>query len=190
MQSVLRFSDQPVTAWLNGGGTTRQVAIDPPGATLASGFRWRVSRAKVDVDGPFSRLPGVDRSLWLARGNGLRLDVDGREVILDRPWLPVHFAGEAVVMARLLDGPVEDVNIMVQRDLVRATAKIVLLAPDATEVLPEAPQRLIVVLEGEVHASRGTLLSAGDALGLDDVYDVTITAGRAPARLLVASFEN
>jgi environmental stress-induced protein Ves len=64
--------------WANGGGSTRQVAIDPPGATLAGAFRWRVSIAQIASDGPFSRLPGIDRAMWLVRGNGVRLDVDGR----------------------------------------------------------------------------------------------------------------
>lgn len=163
---LVSLAAQPEMPWANGGGTTRQVAIDPPTATLATGFRWRVSRARVASDGPFSRLPGVDRSLWLLHGAGVRLEVDGREVVLDQPRQRFDFAGEAPVTARLLAGPIEDLNVMVARDRVRARATIVELA--AGPVVPvDCAQRLLLVLAGTAAVTGGPTAAAGDALRIE-----------------------
>ena len=62
-------SDLVRVPWKNGGGTTAEVAVHPPGAGLDD-FDWRISMADVAVDGPFSRFPGVDRTLVLAEGRG------------------------------------------------------------------------------------------------------------------------
>lgn len=40
--------------WKNGGGITTEIAIAPPGATLDA-FDWRISTARVEAAGPFSR---------------------------------------------------------------------------------------------------------------------------------------
>lgn len=154
---------QAVMPWANGGGSTRQVAIDPPDGSLAHGFRWRVSIAQVDVDGPFSRLPGIDRSLWLLRGGGVRLDVDGREVVLARPLERFDFAGETPIVARLLAGPIEDLNLMVARDRVRAVADVALVDAGSREY-GTAPERLLVVLAGSVTTATGLCVRCGDAL--------------------------
>src|SRR5690606_16282318 len=115
---------QRVVAWRNGLGSTREVAIDPLDGSVEQGFRWRVSCAGVAADGPFSRFPGVDRTLWLVRGDGLLLDLDGREVRLDQRLQRVDFAGEANVHARLLGGAVDDLNVMVRRGEVRADSSM------------------------------------------------------------------
>ena len=185
---VIRVGDQPITRWRNGGGSTRQIAIDPAGADLASGFRWRVSCAQVASDGPFSVLPGVDRSLWLLRGNGMRLDVDGSEVVIDRPWQRFDFAGEAAVAARLLDGPCEDLNVMTARGEVAADARVVRLPPHETLSVPAAEQRLVVVLVGRASAPGVGVLGPGDALRLDGACDMRVVAMAEPGWVLVARF--
>ncbi|HZN39430.1 MAG TPA: HutD family protein [Planctomycetota bacterium] len=185
---VIRLGDQPITRWRNGGGSTRQIAIDPPGAGLASEFRWRVSRAQVASDGPFSVLPGVDRSLWLLRGNGMRLDVGGSDVVIDRVWQRFDFAGEATVMARLLDGPCEDLNVMTARGKVAADARVVTVLSQQSLEVPAAAQRLVVVLVGTVDAERGCVLGGGDALRLDGPGELSVRSMAEPARLLVVRF--
>ncbi len=80
--------------WKNGGGTTLELAVAPPGATLDSGFAWRLSSAEVAASGPFSAFPGLERTLLLLAGDGFRLDFGARgTVILDRPLEPVRFSG-------------------------------------------------------------------------------------------------
>ncbi len=44
----------------------------PAGAALDE-FLWRVSIADVERDGPFSRFPGIDRTIVLLEGAGMRL---------------------------------------------------------------------------------------------------------------------
>jgi len=179
---------QPVMPWANGLGVTRQVAIDPPDASLASGFRWRVSRAQVAGDGPFSRFPGVDRSLWLLHGNGLSLDVEGREVRLSRRLQRCDFAGEAVVHARCLDGPIEDLNLMVARARTRATATVLVCEPGGVVELEPAAERLLLVLAGSVEWPGGPLLASGEAMRVDGGEPHSLRAVAA-GLILVADFE-
>lgn len=156
---------QPVMPWANGGGSTRQVAIDPPDASVQQGFAWRISIAQVASDGPFSRLPGIDRSLWLLAGAGVRLDVDGREVVLDRLLQRFDFAGETPVTCSLLAGPCEDLNVMVAREHVRAAASLRELAAGESVACPPGDPGVVVVLRGRlVDGSGGLVGDRGDAL--------------------------
>lgn len=98
--------------WKNGKGVTLELAIAPPDADL-SNFEWRISSARVESAGPFSHYPGIDRSLGLLSGAGLRLTL-GEHPSLDLDWHnPVlSFAGERDIQAELLAGPVQDFNLM------------------------------------------------------------------------------
>jgi environmental stress-induced protein Ves len=105
--------------WKNGGGETLEVAIGPTGAPLDR-FDWRVSLAKVAVDGPFSRFPGIDRTLSIVQGSGLRLVVGARHPItLTAGSAPFAFPGDAAAEATLIDGPVTDLNVMTRRGAFR-----------------------------------------------------------------------
>lgn len=109
----------PTTAlampWKNGGGTTLQLAISPAGAGLED-FAWRISSAQVAVDGAFSSFPGIDRSLAVLAGKGLRLQrEDGRFETLHSGGAIAAFAGEEAIGAQLLDGPITDLNLMTRR---------------------------------------------------------------------------
>ena len=73
---VLSPADYRRMPWKNGGGHTTEIAAEPPGAGTAS-FVWRVSVADIAQDGPFSAFPGIDRTLVLLSGRGMRLG-DGR----------------------------------------------------------------------------------------------------------------
>jgi environmental stress-induced protein Ves len=110
--------------WKNGGGHTVEIAVEPPGADLAR-FAWRVSVAAVERDGPFSPFPGVDRTLVLLAGNGMRLSGGGVAVELRMPFEPVAFAGEASLECALADGPTRDFNLMVRRELAQGTLHVV-----------------------------------------------------------------
>ena len=79
MHRVLTPADYRRMPWKNGGGHTTEIAAEPPGAGMAS-FAWRVSVADIAHDGPFSAFPGVDRTLVLLAGDGMRLATAGRPV--------------------------------------------------------------------------------------------------------------
>ena len=53
---ILRASDHRVMLWKNGGGSTTEIAVFPPGAGIGA-FDWRVSMASVVGDGAFSAFP-------------------------------------------------------------------------------------------------------------------------------------
>lgn len=180
-------AEQREMPWQNGGGTTREVAIDPPDGSLATGFRWRISVAQVGQGGPFSRLQGVDRSLWLVRGNGMRLWLEGREVVLAEPFARFDFLGETRIEAALLDGACEDCNVMTRRADVCASARVVTLLANECMAVEGAPQQVVLVLAGAVRVLAPELLLAeGDALRLDD-RACEVSAERT-ASLLVAAF--
>ncbi len=181
---------QPEMPWANGGGSTRQVAIEPPGGSLAAGFDWRVSVAEVASDGPFSVLPGVDRSLWLLAGAGFELDVGGRIVRLDRALQRFDFAGETSVVSRLSAGPCTDLNVMVRRDRVRADAAIVRVPALASHESATASTGLLLVLSGALRVvGLGVDASVGDAVRYGAACDTRVVAGPAGATLLIARFE-
>lgn len=108
---LLRAADHRLTRWKNGMGETREV-IALPDPENPAGFLWRVSMATVAADGPFSHFPGIDRSIAVMQGHGMRLDVDGAQVELPNRGAPFSFAGEANVSSILIDGPTVDLNAM------------------------------------------------------------------------------
>ncbi|MFZ3155798.1 HutD family protein [Pseudomonas sp.] len=101
--------------WKNGKGVTLELAIAPPGAGLDD-FDWRISSARVAGAGPFSHFPGIDRSLGLLSGAGMRLHLPEQPSLrLDIHNPVLSFTGELDVQAELLDGPVQDFNLMSRR---------------------------------------------------------------------------
>ena len=142
---ILRAADRIATPWKNGGGTTREVAAFPPGAGLDA-FAWRISLADIAADGPFSAFPGVDRVLTVIDGAGLVLDVEGRAVTLDAASPPLAFPGEAEVAARLSDGPIRDLNLMVRRDAGQGRVRR-LAVEGAVQITRRADVTLVLALD-------------------------------------------
>jgi hypothetical protein len=115
---VLSPSDYRRMPWKNGGGHTTEIAVHPPGAGFAS-FTWRVSMADVLQDGPFSPFSGIDRTLVLLAGAGMRLTGDGEPLELRTTFEPVGFSGDRALTCNLVAGPVRDFNLMVRRGTAR-----------------------------------------------------------------------
>lgn len=115
MTLLIPFAGLEPSPWKNGGGSTTEVAISPPGAGLDS-FDWRISLATIAADGPFSSFPGVDRTLALVDGPGVMLDLgDGRKYALNEDEPIIEFPGEAPVAAALAGAPTTDFNVMTRR---------------------------------------------------------------------------
>jgi uncharacterized protein len=101
--------------WKNGGGETSEIAIWPEDAALDA-FDWRISMARVAADGPFSAFAGIDRTLAVLSGAGLRLHVAGWPAIeLTSMSAPYAFPGDAAATAVLVAGPITDLNVMTRR---------------------------------------------------------------------------
>ncbi|OKK17366.1 HutD-family protein [Streptomyces sp. CB00455] len=142
---LLRAADRTAAPWKNGGGVTREIAARPEGAGTQD-FLWRVSLAEVGADGPFSVFPGVERTLTLARGAGMALDVGGVRRLVDERYAPQDFAGDEPAHCRLLDGPVVNFNVMYRREATSAETAVVrgLLSL----AVPPDGALLVVALEG------------------------------------------
>lgn len=113
--SLTRFSFAalPVSPWRNGGGETREIVSWPPGA---QDFDWRASIATIAQDGPFSAFTGIDRSITLLEGDGVRLFSAGHiDHQLARVGEPFAFSGDVALEATLLGGASQDFNIMTRR---------------------------------------------------------------------------
>ncbi|HWI83828.1 MAG TPA: HutD family protein [Ramlibacter sp.] len=105
--------------WRNGGGVTRELAAWPAGA---ADWTWRISVAEVAASGPFSCFPGVQRWFAVLSGSGVRLRLPQAEHRLTAASAPFEFDGAVPVDCALLDGPTQDLNLMVRRD--RAVARM------------------------------------------------------------------
>ncbi len=146
--------------WRNGGGSTTEIAIEPAGAGLQAGppFLWRLSMARVQQDGPFSRFAGYDRTLVLLEGRGVRLDFGAAAppVTLAGPLSAAAFAGEWATHCQLLDGPVRDFNLMVDRQRGAARVEVFALAAQGrAEVQLRGHTGLLFVAQGAVAAHLG-----------------------------------
>lgn len=123
--SILRFDELKAVPWKNGMGMTREIAVEPHGATMDD-FLWRVSIADVDTASPFSAFPGIDRTIVLLEGDGFTMTLDGeREHELKTPCVPFAFPGEARVDVALSGGATRDFNLMVRRGKVNGRIDVV-----------------------------------------------------------------
>jgi uncharacterized protein len=113
---VLRSAGYRQMPWKNGGGTTTEIAVSPR-ADTAGEFDWRVSMALINADGWFSEFPEVDRVLGILEGKGVYLSIVGsKDVEITPDVAPYGFPADVPTYARLIEGPVIDLNIMTRRD--------------------------------------------------------------------------
>ncbi len=167
---ILRSADHKRMPWKNGGGETVEIAISPQGAGLAD-FDWRISMATVASDGPFSIFPGIDRTLSILEGNGMRLLIEGRDpVVLTRESDPLAFAADIAVSATLPDGAITDLNVMTRRSTLRHAVARIEIDGEKREEFTRGSFMLFCV-SGTVTVDAGPErieLGAGDALLFED----------------------
>ena len=159
---TVRAADVRPTAWANGGGTTRELAVADDGA-------WRISLADVDRDGPFSTFAGRHRVLTVVEGPVLDLAVDGEPHVVE-PQRPFAFSGDATVVGSVPEGPVRALNVLVDPALVAPFVTVLELGRSST--LPLAADQAAYALTGE---QSGTLvLGPGEVGGRCTVAVVTL----------------
>jgi environmental stress-induced protein Ves len=170
---IIRLHDCPLQPWKNGLGGTREIAVQPSSASIDD-FIWRVSVAEVSRDAPFSSFPGIDRQIVLLDGAGLRMTLDDALVHdLTTPFMPFAFAGEARVMATLVDGPTRDFNLMLRRGQARGE----IMVRQAPASCPLDPSVTLV------HAVRGVIDTPDGPLRAGDSWrPETIPRGRLHLR--------
>jgi environmental stress-induced protein Ves len=175
---LIRASECRAMPWKNGGGTTTEIAVHPPGASLDA-FDWRISMAHVGGDGPFSSFPGIDRTLAVLRGNGIRLAFgDGEAITLDRQTEPFAFAADRAVAGQLVAGPIDDLNVMSRRGgWTHAMRRIIGASPQAVRI--DAGLLVLVAHAGGwavTVASRTETLAPGDSALLEGPAEVELSA--------------
>lgn len=174
--SILRFDALKAVPWKNGLGVTRELAVEPPGATTEN-FLWRVSIAEVDTASPFSSFPGVDRTIVLLDGDGFTMTLDGeREHALTTPCLPFAFPGEARVDVTLAGGATRDFNLMVRRGKAHGTIDVV----HGPATVDSANVTLLHIADGNAIID-GTPCETGDSV----LHPQTIELGPNATALLV-----
>jgi len=172
--------------WRNGLGTTTEIAVEPG----ADGrFHWRLSIADVAQSGPFSSFDGYDRTIAVVAGAGMRLAVDGRPtVLIDQGSAPHDFPGDAATDCRLIDGPIRDFNLIVDR----ATARGRVVGISAAQsIVLDGGTVLLHALRGGFTADVGLLdvwtVPEGDTLRLDGVEGALTISGPDDGRALLAT---
>jgi environmental stress-induced protein Ves len=184
--------DYQTMPWKNGGGSTTELAVFPPGAGIDD-FVWRLSRAAVHVDGPFSHFAQIDRSLAILSGEGLVLHSDSEQrtsapVRLTQASMPYQFAGELPIFAELCGGPVIDLNLMTRRDVCQHYMQR-LTAGEHHVSATEAQQILLYCAAGtaKIRMSDGDaaeLTQTGDLLIIDEEHE------RSGIRLQISAEED
>ena len=119
MKRVLGPEDFRQMPWANGKGVTTELAREDRDGRIM----WRLSRASVVEDGPFSILPGVERNLTVLTGPGFNLT--GQRISFEaRPFEPVSFPGDVEVQASGVSAPSDDFNVMTDRALPRPRVNV------------------------------------------------------------------
>lgn len=113
--------DYRTMPWANGRGSTLEYVAETRDGALC----WRVSKATVAENGPFSPLPGIDRTIMLVSGPGFRLDFEN-EASRDvrQRFHPVPFSGDWQTSASGVVAPCEDLNVMTRRGMAEASVGI------------------------------------------------------------------
>lgn len=178
MPRVVRCIDVPAQRWRNGGGLTRELLVWPQGED----WQMRVSVADIDVDGPFSTYPGVDRWFTVLQGAGVELRIGETRHRLERGDAPLRFSGALPAACRLLDGSTKDLNLML-----RNSAGVMAIAADGQEWSPGAARcGLFSAVAGRCQAGGLDIaLPAYSLLWFDAApHLLKFVAGQRPAGLI------
>lgn len=171
---IIRAADCKVMPWKNGGGTTTEIAVAPEGASLGY-FDWRISMAHVGADGPFSSFPGIDRTLSVLTGNGIRLAFgDGETVSLDRATAPFFFAADRAVDGVLVNGAIDDLNVMSRRGA--WSHSVERLTGGSHEIAAERGLLVLVARHGNWQVN-GSALATGDSAVLEAPITAKLATG-------------
>jgi len=175
----LTSADYRRVPWKNGLGSTLElVRIPLPGDD--DRFLARVSIADVAQDGPFSVFAGYDRWIAVIEGTGMALTVDEADAV-ERRWMqpPLAFSGDAATACRLLDGPIRDANLMIDR--ANARGEMTLLSDRQPQCAMTGDWLLAHCLTGELRVRDGGgrtfSVRAGDSIVLPQGTTTVGTVG-------------
>jgi uncharacterized protein len=108
--SIIHALEVPPQPWRNGGGSTRELLAWP----TADCWQVRISLADIAQDGAFSAFPGVQRWFGVVQGAGVGLQFADRQVTQALATGALQFDGGNAPFCSLLDGPTQDMNLMLR----------------------------------------------------------------------------
>jgi environmental stress-induced protein Ves len=174
---VIRFNEYRRMPWKNGGGETAEVVVCPAAAGLDS-FDWRISMARVESSGPFSLFAGIDRTLIIIEGDGLRLKIAGCPPIDLTPTSePFRFPADAATEAALIGTTTTDLNVMSRRGRIDHSVRRIMIGE--TTCLELDWPGLVLCQSGSPRIG-----GVGDTVELRP-FDSLFFDGDAPARLQI-----
>ncbi len=148
MRRILGQEDFRRMPWANGKGVTTELAREDRDGRML----WRLSRASVVENGPFSNFPAIERNLTVLTGPGF--DLSGGDISLKaRPFVPVAFPGVVPVSASGVSAPSDDFNVMSDRALPRPRVEVIretqAIKPDGALLAIYWPEHSRLVLTDE-----------------------------------------
>jgi hypothetical protein len=187
----LPFSQYRQVAWRNGGGTARDIAVQPANAGTSDSIGWRVALAEIERDGPFSIYePTIERIITLLDGGGFDLDfTEAPGLTLGEPHMPARFRGQWQTQCRLRSGRCIVLNILYDDDQYAAQTHIIRPILDQPLIFsPPGRQTIVFCLSGqvEIKADDQQKQAMPDRLAPWDSLRIDLGAGEAPLLSLVA----
>jgi environmental stress-induced protein Ves len=154
---VVRLDEVAPQPWRNGGGSTQELLAWPaPAAWLL-----RISVARIDASGPFSAYPGIERWFAVLSGEGVVLRFAARRALLSAGSEPMRFEGAAAPQCELLEGPTQDLNLMVKSEAGRG--RMTRVVADEDWISSAAVRAVYTAEAASLHSEAGatTRLPAG-----------------------------
>jgi environmental stress-induced protein Ves len=183
---ILNESDYRQIPWKNGKGVTAQIAISPAEADFTKDeFLWRVSRAPILENGPFSEFPGYERVLVLLKGQA-KLHFGPQAAVEVKPGVAVRFSGDATTRIEIVQGPVVDLGVIFHRERCEAQVQMLPLPQQASiEFQSDGGDALIYVAEGELELRNDReviSLLAGQTFVADRDLTYRVASRRGPSK--------
>ena len=170
--ALQRFAQHLQAPWPNGRGTSYEIASQTPGIT---GWTWRVAIAPVIEDCDFSHFENVHRQLLIISGGEMILNVGG-EIVVCKPGEVAVFAGDIPTTAKLVNGPIVDLNLMTVRgkssgvmthitnpgllapcEMLVAVSQSAEITVDSTSVLMQHQDAYLNASQNQIQLVHGTL---------------------------------
>ena len=168
--AILKKNNYKRSTWKNGLGFTDEIAIHPPGSSLAKGdFLMRLSSARIEKASPFSMFPAHERVLVVLEGEGIRMahtfepgePEDVNEVLQLQPY---EFPGDIQSRCELIEGPITDFSVFVRTGEVFQDVRVKNITEgEEFSWIPEGKWNFAYAIDGSLECGEG-LLELGDTL--------------------------
>lgn len=179
-----------IMPWKNGAGSTTELLISPKGASVQSGFDWRISLAQVASSGPFSSFPGYLRTIMLLRGDPMRLRHQDQGEHFLESFQPYDFHGAWQTEGILTGQPVEDFNVMVRDGYGHAQVNVQNGSENPIFSLQNAPIHYIYCYQGSFTIkmqNQKHQLPEQESIMIEDSCDLSLHADSMISTAIIVS---